>query len=187
MSPVLVDAEDPRASKRKLVVYGSKSGMYFILDRRDGSAPLGIDEVPVPQDPRQTTRRRSRSRARALDRELRRRSAARHCAFPDNPDRAVPNYCAAACTRRTGTSPILSMPGHGGGADWNHQSFSQSTGLVYTGFGYVAAAHSLTESSNGLRPPGEYQTGGSSPSIRARIACAGRSECPTRWRMATES
>ncbi len=38
--------------------------------------------------------------------------------------------------------------------------FSPSTGLVYTGFGYVAAAHSLTESSNGLRPPGEYQTGG---------------------------
>ena len=34
------------------------------------------------------------------------------------------------------------------------------TGLVYTGFGYVAAAHSLTEASNGLRPPGEYQTGG---------------------------
>ena len=31
---------------------------------------------------------------------------------------------------------------------------------MYTGFGYVAAAHSLTESSNGLRPPGEYQTGG---------------------------
>jgi hypothetical protein len=31
---------------------------------------------------------------------------------------------------------------------------------VYTGFGYVAAAHSLTEAANGLRPPGEYQTGG---------------------------
>ena len=30
---------------------------------------------------------------------------------------------------------------------------------MYTGMGYVAAAHSLTEASNGLRPPGEYQTG----------------------------
>jgi outer membrane protein assembly factor BamB len=56
--------------------------------------------------------------------------------------------------------PVLSIPGHGGGADWAHQSFSHSTGFVYTGFGYVAAAHSLTEASNGLRPPGEYQTGG---------------------------
>ena len=54
MSPVLVDARI-RGRDRKLVVYGSKSGMYFILDRRDGSAPLGIDEVPVPQDPRQKT------------------------------------------------------------------------------------------------------------------------------------
>src|SRR4029450_7066110 len=42
----------------------------------------------------------------------------------------------------------------------NAQSFSHSTELVYTGYGYVAAAHSLTEASNGLRPPGEYQTGG---------------------------
>src|SRR4029078_385423 len=56
--------------------------------------------------------------------------------------------------------PVLSIPGHGGGADWNHHSFSHSTQLVYTGLGYVGAAHSLTEASNGLRPPGEYQTGG---------------------------
>jgi outer membrane protein assembly factor BamB len=56
--------------------------------------------------------------------------------------------------------PVLTIPGQGGGADWSHQSFSHSTGLVYTGFGYAATAHSLTEASNGLRPPGEYQTGG---------------------------
>ena len=39
---------------RKLVFVTGKTGMYFILDRIDGSAPLGIDEVPVPTDPRQT-------------------------------------------------------------------------------------------------------------------------------------
>ena len=54
MAPVLVEAKI-RGTNRKLVVYGSKSGMYYILDRRDGSAPLGIDEVPVPQEPRQKT------------------------------------------------------------------------------------------------------------------------------------
>jgi plastocyanin len=52
------------------------------------------------------------------------------------------------------------VPGHGGGADWSHKSYSPRTGLIYTGYGYVAAAHSLTEASNGLRAPGEYQTGG---------------------------
>src|SRR5205809_666118 len=68
MAPVLVDiklhgrgdkgdrARDRDEDKmRKLLVYGSKPGMYYILDRTDGSAPLGIDEVPVPVDPRQST------------------------------------------------------------------------------------------------------------------------------------
>ena len=81
-------------------------------------------------------------------------------AVPGNPNRAVPNYERGCLYAAHWDVPILSIPGHGGGADWNHQSFSQSTGWVYTGFGYVASAHSLTESSNGLRPPGEYQTGG---------------------------
>ena len=56
-------------------------------------------------------------------------------------------------------APVLSFPGHGGAADWNASSFSQSTKLLYTGMGYVGASHSLNESSNGLRPPGEYMTG----------------------------
>ncbi len=68
MAPVLIDIKlhgrgdqgdrgrDRDEDKvRKLLVYGSKPGMYYILDRTDGSAPLGIDEVPVPVDPRQST------------------------------------------------------------------------------------------------------------------------------------
>jgi PQQ-dependent dehydrogenase (methanol/ethanol family) len=159
MSPVLVDAKI-RGKKRKLVVYGSKSGMYFILDRRDGSAPLGIDELPVPQDPRQKTsptqpfpRQGGWTENCVVDQPL-------GTAVPGNPNRAVPNYVRGCLYAAHWDVPILSIPGHGGGADWNHHSFSPNTGLVYTGFGYVAAAHSLTESSNGLRPPGEYQTGG---------------------------
>lgn len=159
MAPVLVDAWI-RGRKRKLVVYGSKSGMYFILDRRDGSAPLGIDERPVPQEPRQKTwptqpfpRQGAWTETSVVDQPL-------GTEIPGDPNRAVPNYVRGSLYDPHWDVPILSIPGHGGGADWNHQSFSHSTGLVYTGFGYVAAAHSLTEASNGLRPPGEYQTGG---------------------------
>ena len=82
---------------------------------------------------------------------------------------------------------MLSFPGHGGGADWNHQSFSQSTRLVYTGMGYVGAAHSLNEGSNGLRPPGEYMTGAVVAVDPGTNRCAGRSRCRTRWRTATAS
>ncbi|HMC71386.1 MAG TPA: PQQ-binding-like beta-propeller repeat protein, partial [Mycobacteriales bacterium] len=35
---------------RKLVLVTGKTGQAYILDRLDGSAPLGIDEVPVPTD-----------------------------------------------------------------------------------------------------------------------------------------
>lgn len=159
MSPVLADVQI-RGRDRKLIVYGSKSGMYFILDRKDGSAPLGIDEVPVPQEARQKTsptqpfpRQGGWTENCVVDQPL-------GTAVPGNPNRAVPNYERACLYAAHWNVPLLSIPGHGGGADWNHHSFSQSTRLMYTGFGYVAAAHSLTESSNGLRPPGEYQTGG---------------------------
>jgi len=159
MSPVLADVRI-RGRDRKIVVYGSKSGMYYILDRRDGSAPLGIDEIPVPQEPRQKTsltqpfpRQGGWTENCVVDQPL-------GTAIPGNPNRAVPNYERGCLYAAHWDVPILSIPGHGGGADWNHHSFSPSTKLMYTGFGYVAAAHSLTESSNGLRPPGEYQTGG---------------------------
>jgi len=159
MSPVLADVRI-RGRMRKLVVYGSKSGMYFILDRTDGTAPLGIDEVPVPQEPRQKTwptqpfpRQGGWTENRVVDQPL-------GTSVPGDPNRAVPNYVRGALYDPHWDVPILSIPGHGGGADWSHQSFSHSSKLVYTGYGYVAAAHSLTESSNGLRPPGEYMTGG---------------------------
>ncbi len=158
MAPVLADVRI-RGRERKVVIYGSKTGMYYILDRRDGSAPLGIDEVPVKQDARQASwptqpmpRQGAWTETCVVDQPL-------GTAIPGDPNRAVPNYQQGCLYDAHWDVPLLSIPGHGGGADWNHQSFSPSTGLVYTGMGYVAAAHSLTESSNGLRPPGEYQTG----------------------------
>ena len=159
MAPVLADVRI-RGRRRKVVVYGSKSGMYYILDRETGEAPLGIDERPVPQEPRQKTwptqpfpRQGPWTETRVVDQPL-------GTSVPGHPARAVPNYPQGALYDPHWDTPVLTIPGHGGGADWNHHSFSHRTGCVYTGFGYVAAAHSLTEASNGLRPPGEYQTGG---------------------------
>ena len=188
MAPVLADARI-RGRLRKLVVYGSKSGMYFILDRTDGSAPLGIDERPGARRSRaRRPGRPSRSRARARWTEHRVVDQPLGTSVPGDPNRAVPNYVQGALYDPHWDIPVLSIPGHGGGADWNHQSYSHRTGLIYTGYGYVAAAHSLTEASNGLRPPGEYQTGGIvavDPS--ARTGSGGRSRCRTRWRTATAS
>ena len=160
MAPVLADVRI-RGRLRKLVVYGSKSGMYFILDRTRRHGPAGhrraagaagaaAEDLADPAVPAPGRRGPSSS---VVDQPL-------GTAVPGDPNRAVPNYVRGSLYTPHWDVPILSIPGHGGGADWNHQSFSHRTGLVYTGYGYVAAAHSLTESSNGLRPPGEYQTGG---------------------------
>ncbi|MFL6692194.1 MAG: PQQ-binding-like beta-propeller repeat protein, partial [Ramlibacter sp.] len=54
MAPVLADVRIDN-KPRKAVVYGSKVGMFYILDRVDGSPLLGIEERPVPQDVRQNT------------------------------------------------------------------------------------------------------------------------------------
>ncbi len=159
MSPVLADVMI-RGQMRKVVVYGSKTGMYYILDRKDGTAPLGIDEVPVPVDPRQAsypTQPRPRQPGFVESCPV---TEPLGGPVPGSPNRAVPNYplgCLYAA--HWDGAPVLSFPGHGGGADWSHVSFSHSTKLVYTGVGYVGASHSLNEGSNGLRPPGEYMTG----------------------------
>lgn len=157
--PVLMDVP-VNGVTRKMLAYGSKSGMYFMLDRTDGSAPLGIDEVPVPQDARQSTW--------PTQPFPRQGGYVEQCAIteplggpvPGNPSRAVPNYPVGCLySPHWDQAPVLSFPGHGGASDWSHRSFSQSTKLLYTGIGYVGASHSLNEGSNGLRPPGEYMTG----------------------------
>src|SRR4051794_29211138 len=54
MAPVLADVQIGHR-KRKVVVYGSKTGMYYILDRATGKPVHGMTERPVPQEPRQKT------------------------------------------------------------------------------------------------------------------------------------
>ncbi len=159
MAPVLADVKI-EGQDRKVVIYGSKSGMYYILDRKDGSAPLGIDEVPVKQDPRQATWPTQPIPRQGAWTETCVSNQPLGTAIPGDPNRAVPNYAQGCLYDPHWDFPILTMPGHGGGADWNHQSYSPQTGLVYTGMGYVGAAHSLGEASNGLRPPGIYVSGG---------------------------
>ncbi|WP_244609986.1 PQQ-binding-like beta-propeller repeat protein [Lampropedia puyangensis] len=159
MSPVLADVKIAGVD-RKVVIYGSKTGMFYILDRKDGSAPLGIDEVPVKQDARQATwptqpmpRQGAWTETCVVDSPL-------GGAIPGAPNRAIPNYKLGCLFDPHWDEPVLSFPGHGGGANWAHMSFSPDTSLVYTGYGNVGAAHSLSEASNGLRPPGTYMTGG---------------------------
>jgi glucose dehydrogenase/plastocyanin len=143
----------------KAVVYGSKTGMFYILDRTSGAPLLGIDEVAVPQEPRQNTwptqpmpRQGAWTETCVVDQPL-------GTAVPGDPNRAVPNYQQGCLYAAHWDVPLLSIPSQNGAADFGSMSYSPLTGLVYTGQAYVAAAHDLVEPSNGLRATGEYMTG----------------------------
>ena len=151
MAPVLADIS-VGGKPRQAVVYGSKTGMYYFLDRKDGTPLIGIDEKPVPQDARQKTW--------ATQPFPRGGSFVPTCPTSVGPARAVPNFKQGCLFVPHWDEPILSFPGQGGGGDWAHQSFSHTSKLMYTGVGYVAVAHSLTEASNGLRPLGTPMSGG---------------------------
>ncbi|GAA4346641.1 outer membrane protein assembly factor BamB family protein [Angustibacter luteus] len=153
MAPVLADIK-VKGRTRKVVVYGSKVGMYFVLDRRDGSPIQGVEERPVPQDPRQKT--------------------APTQPFPggesflpqkprlDNPTRPVPFYPVGGAFDTFWDRATIIFPGAGGGADWGHVSFNPNTGWIYVGYGLINSAYSNTIGGrvNTSRPLGEYFGGG---------------------------
>lgn len=152
MAPVLADLKINGVA-RKAIIYGSKTGMTYILDRVDGSALIGIEERPVPQEPAQKTWPTQPFPKGDPVVPL--------CAQANAKDatRAVPNYSPGCLFTPHTDFPVLMSPGTGGGADWNQQSFDPRTGLLYLGVGLVNSAHSVPTGGIGFRPAGEERSG----------------------------
>jgi PQQ-dependent dehydrogenase (methanol/ethanol family) len=163
MAPVFADIK-VKGQDRKVLAYGSKSGMYYILDRKTGEAPLGISERPMPQDARQLTWPTQPVPDQGGYLEQCVTPPDLGGPIPGDPNRAVPNYVMgcqyAAFWSQTTERPILTTPSHNGGANWSAQSFSPRTGYFYTGYAVSPAAHYTEAGSNGQRAVGQYQTGG---------------------------
>ncbi|MFD1537088.1 outer membrane protein assembly factor BamB family protein [Nonomuraea guangzhouensis] len=153
MAPVLVDVRIGR-DKRKVVVYGSKAGMFYVLDRATGEPVHGVTERPVPQDLRQKT--------------------APTQPFPGGepfitqaPEfgkatRPVPFYAWGGLYTPHWDRATIIFPGAGGGADWAHLSFNPHTGWIYVGYGLINSGFSNSRDGrvNTSRPLGEYFAGG---------------------------
>jgi glucose dehydrogenase/plastocyanin len=56
--------------------------------------------------------------------------------------------------------PMLSTTTQNGGNDWSGSAFTPNLGLYITPYAINNVAHDRNEGSNGLRAPGQYQTGG---------------------------
>ncbi|MFD9399995.1 PQQ-binding-like beta-propeller repeat protein [Streptomyces sp. NPDC060011] len=153
MSPVLADIQI-EGRKRRVVVYGSKTGMYYILDRATGDPVHGMEERPVPQHEAQKTAPTQPFPGGEPFVETEPRI--------DKATRPVPFYATGGLFEVHWDRPTILYPGAGGGADWSSPSFSHRTGLVYVGYGLINSAYSNTHGGrvNTARPLGEYFAGG---------------------------
>ena len=120
-SPVVLFDIELDGEVRKALAQASKTGWVYILDRVTGQPLVGIEERPVPQDPRQAT--------------------ARTQPFPVG-DAFVPQSISIApegfrlvnqgrIFSPFWTEAIVARPGQGGGANWAPSSYDPGTGHLY--------------------------------------------------------
>lgn len=165
MAPLLIDL-DIDGSRRKVVVYGSKSGQFYILDRATGEPVHGVTETPVPQDPNLFTwPTQPVSGGEPFVPHL----------FPSFEDstRPVPFYQWGGMFTPPGepfpipngqplsatpNRPVIIYPGQIGGCDWAADSFSLDTGYVYVGYALVSSFYTVLGQE--APPLGGYFSGG---------------------------
>ena len=120
-SPVTLFDLEIDAVLRKGIAEASKTGWVYILDRATGEPLIGIDERPVPQEPRQAT--------------------AATQPYPRG-DAFVPQYIPIAPEGTTlvnqgriftpfWTAPTLVKPGNPGGANWPPSSYDVESGYLF--------------------------------------------------------
>jgi len=157
MAPVLADL--PVAGKtRKIIIYGSKTGMFYVFDRATGEPITPIVETPVPQQPLQKTwPTQPMAQGDAL---------LPLCVNDKNgPDQVPPNYQYGCLFTPHLDFPVVQAPGTGGGMDWSAISYSPKTRLIYVGIEIVNVAHIQHDTglgvsvSTGFRPLGEKRSG----------------------------
>ncbi|HVV28007.1 MAG TPA: PQQ-binding-like beta-propeller repeat protein [Rhizomicrobium sp.] len=157
MAPVLADIP-VRGQTRKIIIYGSKTGMYYVFDRATGKPITPIVETPVPQQPLQKTwPTQPIPEGDALlplcinDR--------------DGPTQVPPNYQYGCLFTPHLDFPVVQSPGTGGGMDWSAIAFNPRTNLIYVGIELVNVAHIQHDTglgvsvSTGFRPLGEKRSG----------------------------
>ncbi len=150
MAPVLINVT-VAGKMRKGVVYGSKTGMWYILDRTDGTPLTPIVEKPVPQEPLQKTWPTQPFPVGD--------SLVPLCPEKSGPTQPPPGFKTGCIFTPHTDEPIVTAPGIAGGNDWNALSFNPRTHLIYTGVGIIDAAHSITDGGVGFRPLGTKRSG----------------------------
>jgi alcohol dehydrogenase (cytochrome c) len=149
-SPVVLFDLEIGGRERKGLAQASKTGWVYILDRTNGEPLVGIEERPVPQEPRQAT------------------SATQP--YPVG-DAFVPQSMELAPEGFTlvnggkiftpfWTDYVIAKPGIGGGANWPPSSIDTENGYIYVCGTDGAAAFRAWDISDERPPAGELYIGG---------------------------
>jgi alcohol dehydrogenase (cytochrome c) len=120
-SPVVLFDIEIGGRARKALAQPAKTGWVYILDRVTGRPLVGIDERPVPQEPRQATARtQPYPRGDAF--------VPQSVAIPPEGYRVVNQ---GRIFTPFWTEPIVAKPGQGGGANWPPSAYDPATGYLY--------------------------------------------------------
>ena len=120
-SPVILFDVMINGRVRKAAAEANKAGWVYILDRTDGKPLIGIDEKPVPQEPRQRT-----SATQPIPRG--------DAFVPQHVDIAPEDYRLVNQGRiftPFWMEPIVAKPGARGGANWPPSSYDPTTNYFY--------------------------------------------------------
>ncbi|HEX7082199.1 MAG TPA: PQQ-binding-like beta-propeller repeat protein [Gammaproteobacteria bacterium] len=121
-SPVVLFDLEIDGALRKGIAQPSKTGWVYILDRTDGTPLIGIEERPVPQEPRQAT---SPTQPYPVGDAF----------VPQSIDIAPEGYRLVnggrIFTPFWTEQPIVAKPSISGGANWPPSSYDPRTGYLY--------------------------------------------------------
>jgi len=145
-SPVVLFDTVINGEPRKGIAEAGRTGWVYILDRTNGKPLVGIEEKPVPQEPRQKT---------AATQPI----PVGDAIVPQCAEK-IPGYDEAGCIYTPfWESPVLVQPSGIGGTNWSPMPYSPDTGYFYVP-GTVRTSAFLRFSSrytNGLRYTGGGQ------------------------------
>jgi PQQ-dependent dehydrogenase (methanol/ethanol family) len=115
--PVLADLRY-RGRLRKVLLHAGKTGFLYILDRANGKPLTGIEERPVPQEPKMKT---ARTQPFPIGDRF----------VPLCPEQLLEGFERGCLFNAFWDQPILIFPGTSGGNAWAPITFSPKTNLVY--------------------------------------------------------
>ena len=154
-NPVVLFDIEIGGEVRKALAQASKTGWVYILDRVTGQPLLGIEERPVPQEPRQAT-------ARTQPFPVGDAFVPQSVAIPPEGFRPVNE---GRIFTPFWTEPVVARPGQGGGANWAPSSYDPRTGYFYVCASDRAGVFKGGDVDNEIAPDGERYVGGAFGSV----------------------